>query len=252
LGYSVATLFALASGAPDGVNIGGDGTKRDKATTYQLAGGRNQKMSYRINFYDKDVGTLGWELHGDVALSVTDAKDKTWFEMGWCFRPISESDFLNSFDCLQYLFFYSNNEIDVAGTPGHSENFIGHDLFAPRLNNTLMTPKDYVRQFLDKDIPANASSKSGAWTVSTSQSYKLCTSVGNCTFNAHFFRNFQTGDLASDYQITKGSNLKYEIFGYAAEYVDYKTSSATKDYIVGDLQNVYLERLTWQKKEAAA
>jgi len=86
----------------------------------------------------------------------------------------------------------------VSDAAGYTENFVGKDIFGPRLDKTLMTPKDMERLFLDKNIDSSASEKSGAWTINTAKSYKLCTSIGNCTFNAHFFRNFQTGD-SSDY-----------------------------------------------------
>ena len=188
-----SALYALASmayAAPDARNIGGDGTGRGKAQTYHMAGGKSDAMSLRLNLYDKDVGEDGWEFHGDVALSVVSATDKQWYEMGWCYRPIDPTNSNTRFDCLNILFYYSHDQIEEFGSTGYSETFIGIDLHGPKLDTSLMAPKDLARLFLDSDISTSESDKSGAWTVNTAKSYKLCTSRGNCTFNAHFFRNF--------------------------------------------------------------
>jgi len=155
-----------------------------------MAGGKADQISLRLNLYDKSVGERGWEFHGDVALSVVDAIDKQWYEMGWCFRPIDASNSSTRYDCLQILFYYDNDNIEVFESTGYSEKFYGSDVFGPKLDTTLMAPSDLSRIFLDKDIDAATSDKSGAWTINTAKSYKLCTSRGNCTFNAHFFRNF--------------------------------------------------------------
>ena len=187
--YALA-VAGLASAAPDALNIGGDGTGRGKAQTYQMAGGKADAISLRLNLYDKDVGDAGWEFHGDVALSVVDALDKQWYEMGWCFRPITEDNSSTPFDCLQILFYYAHDQIEVFSSAGYSEQFIGSDVFGPRLDTKLMAPSDLSRLFLDKDTDSADSDKSGAWTINTAKSYKLCTSRGNCTFNAHFYRNF--------------------------------------------------------------
>ena len=101
------------------------------------------------------------------------------------------------------------------------------------------------RLFLDNTVDDKQEDKSGNWTINTAKSYKLCTSVGNCVFNTHFFRNFQTGDPTQDYMIEKGSNIQYEAFGYAASYNNYPSSKQTDAYVVGDTQNIYIERLTW-------
>ena len=82
-----ALVATIAGGAPDARNIGGNGTGRGKAQTYQMAGGKSDKISLRLNLYDKDVGEMGWEFHGDVALSVVDAVDKQWYEMGCASAP---------------------------------------------------------------------------------------------------------------------------------------------------------------------
>ena len=74
-----------------------------------MAGSKEDKMSLRLNLYDKDVGEQGWELHGDVTLSVVDALDKKWSEMGWCFRPVNQGNSAAYFDCLNILFFYQHN-----------------------------------------------------------------------------------------------------------------------------------------------
>jgi len=64
-----------------------------------------------------------------------------------------------------------------------------------------MVPSDLTTDWLDKNIDtkATAPNYSGNWIVDTAKSYKICPSVGNCTFNAHFFRNFVTDDTANDY-----------------------------------------------------
>lgn len=247
-GIFAAIAACVSNAAPNAKNIGGDGTGRGKAQTYQMAGGKVDKMSLRLNLYDKDVGDMGWEFHGDVALSVVDATDKKWKEMGWCFRPINESDSSTRFDCLHILFYYDHNNIDAIDTPGYSESFEGMDIFAPRLDSSLITPKDMASFFLDKNIDPGAADKSGEWTINTAKSYKLCTSRGNCTFNAHFFHNFWTNDTENDYRIGQGTNVLYEAYGYAASYTNYPTSKETSSYVVGDVQNIYIERLTWQEK----
>ena len=45
--------------------------------------------------------------------------------------------------------------------------------------------------------------------------------------------------------IEKGSNIQYEAFGYASSYKNYPSSKQTDAYVVGDTQNIYIERLTW-------
>ena len=135
-----ALVATIAGGAPDARNIGGNGTGRGKAQTYQMAGGKSDKISLRLNLYDKDVGEMGWEFHGDVALSVVDAVDKQWYEMGWCFRPISQANSAARFDCLQILFYYGHSDIQVPDTDGYTENFVGLDIYGPRIDKSLMAP----------------------------------------------------------------------------------------------------------------
>ena len=69
--------------------------------------------------------------------------------------------------------------------------------------------------WLDSNIDATASDQSGNWTVNPEKSYKICPSIGNCSFNANFSRNFITGE-ADDYDVTKGTNALYEVYAYAA------------------------------------
>ena len=201
------------------VNLGGDGTGRDKAQTYHMAGGRDAKMTMKLNLYDKSIGPGGFEFHGDVVVSVVGALDKELFDMGWCFRPLSEVDNNAStmFDCISVRWYYDHKQIDKIGEPGHSESYLGYDLYAPRLDPTHMLPIDLTTKWADdmNDSTANTRAevlevlknppavekKKDRWTVNTSKSYKTCPSNGNCTFNFHFFRNFETLD-DQDYQLT--------------------------------------------------
>ena len=84
-------------------------------------------MSLRLNLYDKDVGELGNEFHGDITLSVAGAFDGKFFDMGWCFRPVyaaHESSSLN-YNCLNVRFYYKESEHDDPTAPGYTETFIG-------------------------------------------------------------------------------------------------------------------------------
>lgn len=76
------------------------------------------------------------------------------------------------------------------------------------------------------------------------KSSKVCPSLGNCKFTAHFFRNFVTGE-DEDIQVTKGTNEKYEVYAFAAQYKDLSGGSReTNFYHVGPDQNIYLENLS--------
>lgn len=88
------------------------------------------------------------------------------------------------------MFYYGHSDIEVPDTDGYTENFVGLDIYGPRIDKSLMAPKDMDRLFLDKTVDDSDGDKSGNWTINTAKSYKLCTSVGNCVFNTHFFRNF--------------------------------------------------------------
>ena len=77
-------------------------------------------------------------------------------------------------------------------------------MMAPKLDPTHILPLDLTRAYIDSNI-SSSGDKSGDWTINTAKSYKTCPSKGNCVFNAHFFRNFITGDQ-NDYQISLGSN----------------------------------------------
>lgn len=79
--------------------------------------------------------------------------------------------------------------------------------------------------------------------MNTGKSYKTCPSIGNCTFNFHFFRNFDTLD-SQDYHLEQGTNTLYEAYGYAAQYKNFGKDRNTQFYVVGDVQNIYLENLT--------
>ncbi len=240
---SSSELFQrVIQAAPDAINIGGKGTGRDTAQTYQFAGSKDDKMSLRVGFYDKDVGDAGWELHGDVALSVVDGIDKSFFEMGWCYKPFTSRS--NFFDCLHILFYYDHEYIGVGGTQGFSENFKGYDVYGPKIYEGIESPKDFKGMYTDSSLDLSEKDQSGVWIVNTAKSYKQCPSVGNCVFNAHFRRNFNSTD-ASDYALIKGDNIQFEAYGYAAQYRDYRRSSETTNQIIGDTQNIYLERLTW-------
>ena len=153
--------------------------------------------------------------------------------MAWCFRPLNEMDDYSSelFDCLNVRWYYDHRQIDKFDTPGHSESYLGYDLFAPRLDQAHMLPIDLTTDWADikndsdsndKDellellkTPPPVDKKKDRWTVNTSKSYKTCPSIGNCTFNFHFFRNFETLD-SQDHQLVHGSKQLYEAYGYAA------------------------------------
>ena len=163
--------------------------------------------------------------------------------MGWCFRPVyatHESSSLN-YDCLNVRFYYKESEINDPTANGYTETFIGQDIFAPKLDPTHILPLDLTRAYIDSNI-SSTGDKSGDWTINKAKSYKTCPSQGNCVFNAHFYRNFITNDQ-NDYQITKGSNLKYEAYGYAVEYDDIGGTRDTIAYVVGPTQIIKIENL---------
>ena len=173
-----------------------------------MAGGKDAQMAMRLNLYDKSIGVGGHEFHGDVVLSVVGAIDEKLFDMGWCFRPYNDDDNDSSplFDCISVRWFYDHDSIEKIGESGHSESYLGYDLFAPKLDPSHMLPIDLTTEWADdsndtdsnvrdeileilKNPPA-VEKKKDRWTVNTSKSYKTCPSIGNCTFNFHFFRNF--------------------------------------------------------------
>ena len=163
-----------------------------------MAGGKADAVSLRLNLYDKDVGASGWEFHGDVALSVVGAIDGKAYDTGFCFRPMIAEGSSDKYDCLLIRFIYRLADITNASAAGASERFVGYDVFAPRLDMSTMLPNDLKTSYLDSDVPSSGD-QSSAWTVNTAKSYKTCPSAGNCVFNAHFFRNMQTGDTTNDY-----------------------------------------------------
>ena len=63
----------------------------------------------------------------------------------------------------------------------------------------------------------------------------MCPSIGNCVFNAHFFRNFVSED-SEDYTITKGTNMLWEAYGFAARCTDEECATVDDSlYVVGDI-----------------
>ena len=100
-------FFALANGAPNGTNIGGDGTGRDKAQAYQMLGDLEDPVSLRLHLYDKDVGEAGMEFHGDLTMSTVNFEDKKLNDMGFCLRHVDLLT-IHDFDCLLVRFYYSN------------------------------------------------------------------------------------------------------------------------------------------------
>ena len=79
-----------------------------------MAGSQAESIYLRVNFYDKDVGERGWELHGDVILSVNGSDDNSNYNMGWCFRPVQAEGATEEadFDCLSVEFYYEHRKID--------------------------------------------------------------------------------------------------------------------------------------------
>ena len=148
------------------------------------------------------------------------------------------------FDCLAIQFYYDHAGIDDMESEGYTESFYGHDTFGPKLNKQTMVPYNLYTDQLDKNIDLLQDNPTGSWTVNTAKSYKLCPSIGNCVFNAHFFRNFVTGDM-DDYDVYKGTNRKFEVYGFAAKCGDSVCATVDDDfYVVGETQNIYLENLT--------
>ena len=76
-----------------------------------MAGGKDAKMSMKLNLYDKSIGVGGHEFHGDVVVSVAGALDEKFFDMAWCFRPLNEEDDYSSmfFDCLSVRWYYDHS-----------------------------------------------------------------------------------------------------------------------------------------------
>lgn len=141
---SLVLPFAFLSqthAAPDGMNIGLDGTSRDKAQAYQMLGDLDDPVSLRLHLYDKDVGQSGMEFHGDLIMSTVNFEDNKWSDMGFCLRPVN-LDKTEEFDCLNVRFLYSHSNINNQSSPGYSETFIGYDIYAPRLDMSYMLPDD--------------------------------------------------------------------------------------------------------------
>jgi len=103
-GHATVFFSALSQAAPNGINIGSDGTNRDKAQTYQMLGGNgDDQLSIRLNLYDKDAG--GMQAHGDLTLSVVGIADKKMFDLGFCLRPI-DTVTVQRYDCLNFRSYY--------------------------------------------------------------------------------------------------------------------------------------------------
>ena len=88
--FANATLLfsAMAQAAPNGINIGADGTSRDKAQAYHMVGDGDDQVSLRLHLYDEDLGVDGMQFNGDVTLSAVGITDKKFIDMGFCLRPI--------------------------------------------------------------------------------------------------------------------------------------------------------------------
>ena len=129
-------------------------------------------------------------------LSVFNVPDKKFFDMGWCYRPVSAVTSDLKFDCLDIRFYFSANEIQDKSKPGYTNKYIGYDLFAPELDIAHMLPIDLVHQSLDSNILATSTDQTGSWTINTDKSYKECSLASNsdidikynCLFSANFFR----------------------------------------------------------------
>ena len=91
-------------------------------------------------------------------------------------------------------FHYDHDKVDEFEHPGYTETFVGHDTFGKRLNLETQVPQLLYTEQLDENIAADAVDKSGQWFVNTAKSSKVCSEVGDCVFNAHFFRQFLSED----------------------------------------------------------
>ena len=184
------------------------------------------------------------EFHGDLAMSTVNFEDDKWSDIGFCLRPVDLVS-VTEYDCLLIRFYYSSADIANVESPAYTETFVGYDLHAPRLDMSYMLPADLRTDHLDSNIDAADADKSGSWTINVTKSSKECPSIGNCVFNAHFFRNFVTGEAGDDIQVNKGAHEKFEAYAFATQYTDLGAESReTTFYEVGQDQNIYLENLT--------
>ena len=71
-----------------------------------MFGTKVDALAMRLSLYDREDSESGkMDLHGNLILSVTGAVDSKTFDMGWCYRPITETLF-GTYDCLAVRFFY--------------------------------------------------------------------------------------------------------------------------------------------------
>ena len=152
---------------------------------------RVDPISLRLNIY-----TQNDSIYGDIILSVNDIVDEKFIDMGWCYKPLSDTSSDIRFDCLDVRFYFSLAEINDESKPGYSNKYIGYDLFSPELDSTHMLPIDMVTGFLDSNIDSEATDKSGSWDINTTKSYKQCVNgTSNCLFSASFSHTFSGSDV---------------------------------------------------------
>lgn len=248
---SYCMLPFLAQAYRNALNIGGDGVDEQTAQVYKFFGGFESNMSMVLSVWEQSVivssSETQTEFHGQLYLSVVGATDQTFYDMGFCFRPIQagQSEVLDSsekFDCLDTRFLYSTEDLANPDAPGYTQKFIGFDLFGPGLDVSTMLPLDLVSDFLDSHIDTSSTDRSGTWKINTESSYKECKAEGVCIFSVQFSRDMIVDDQ-EDYNIVKGSNTQYEAYTYAAQYDDFGTVRTASMYEVSDIQNIYLENV---------
>ena len=138
-----------------------------------------------------------WELHGNLTLRTKDLPDNTNVKFGWLFTDAHDP---GHYDGLHVETEYDESRLEEED---FQADFRGYDVWTDERPDIIEGKANVLELPIDRKQNFN---------INPVKCYKRCEN-GVCTFNAHFWRYFETKDN-KDYQFDPLDDKTFNMLGY--------------------------------------
>ena len=100
---------------------------------------------------------------------------------------------------------YIKRKLDEEDNEAHQQDFRGYDIWTDTRPDTIGNGANVIELPLDRRQDFN---------INPFKCFKRCTEDGVCTFNAHFWKFFDTKDEAKDFLLDENDDKTFYMMGY--------------------------------------
>ena len=180
-------------------NMGGQGVPKDEII-YELITDQTidteEGYTLTVELYYKTRELR--EFHGNLQLTTKDVPNFTNIKFGFLWTDNMTG---GNYDGLHVETDFKRNKLD---SEEHQQDFRGFDIWTDSRPDTIGNGATVIELPLDRKNDFN---------INPAKSFKQCNQKGECTFNAHFWRYFDTGD-PKDFLLDENEDKTFYMLGY--------------------------------------